>query len=271
MSAGRRTPRLLAGDLPAVGELLRELALPAEAAELRALAELCRCSLRVRAWLFGRFAREPATQAAFRLFLAGPDSLHPPPWRRASAHAAQSASGGPAPGEGPHGGLSEMRILALIKGYQAGSLDVMAFVLVRLWRRLLGSGRKDVPFALQVATARYWAALVGDGTGRLVRDLSEVLRFFRERSGRAIGEGDFGHASSWKIHVLLHLLDHPRPRYRLGELHESLPAKYRHVDRRELRAFCHLHGIRRDQKPGRPLGARARPRSFGRPPVPPLR
>lgn len=271
MSAARRTPRLLAGNLPAVSELLRELALPDEAAELWALADLCRRSLRVRAWLFGRFAREPATQAAFRLFLADPDPLHPPPWRRALAHAVRPASVGPPPGEGAHGGLSEMRVLALIKGYQAGSLDVMAFVLVRLWRRLLGSGRKEVPLALQAATARYWAALASDGTGRLVRDLSDVLQFFRERSGRAIGEGDFGHACSWKIHLLVHLLDHPRPRYKLGELHESLPAKYREVDRRELRDFCRRHGIRRDQKSGRPPDMPSKPRNFGRPARPSLR
>jgi hypothetical protein len=249
---------LLAGNLPAVSELLRELALPDDVADLRAMADLCRRSLRVRAWLFGRFAREPAAQASFRLFLTDPGSLHPPPWRCPLAHAIRSASGG------SHGGLSEMEILALIKGYQAGSLDVLAFVLVRLWRRFLGSGRKEVPFALQAATARYWAALASDRTGRMARHLADVLQFFRERSGRAIGEADFGHACTWKIHLLVYLLDHPRPRYKLGELHESLPAKYRHVDRRELRDFCQCHGICRDKRAGRPPAAGARPRNFGR-------
>jgi len=173
--------------------------------------------------------------------------------------------------DGPHGGLSEMEILALIKGYQAGSLDVMAFVLVRLWRRFLGFGRKEVPFALRAATDRYWAALAGDRTGRTAGHLAEVLQFFRERSGRAIGEADFGHASTWKIHLLVYLLDHPRLRYKLGELHESLPAKYRHVDRRELRDFCQRHGIRRDPTAGRPTGAISRTSDRGRMPGLPLR
>ena len=258
MNMARRTPRLLAGNLPAVGELLRELTLPDDGADLWSLADLCRRSLRVRAWLFGRFAREPAAQAAFRLFLSDPGPLHPPPWRCPLAHAIWPISGG------IHGGLSEMEVLALIKGYQAGSLDVLAFVLVRLWRRFLGSGRKEVPFALQAATARYWAALASDRTGRMGRDLANVLQFFRERSGRAIGEADFGHAGTWKIHLLVYLLDHPRPRYKLGELHDSLPAKYRHVDRRELRDFCQRHGIRRDQRAGRPPVVHSQPRSFGR-------
>jgi hypothetical protein len=157
-----------------------------------------------------------------------------------------------------------MEILALIKGYQAGSLDVMAFVLVRLWRRFASSGRRELPFALQAATARYWAALAGDRSGRMGRDLAGVLQFFQERSGRVIGEADFGHASTWKIHLLVYLLDHPRPRYKLGELHDSLPAKYRHVDRRELRDFCQRHGIRRDPRSGRPAGAISTLKSLGR-------
>jgi hypothetical protein len=265
MKAARRTPRLLAGDLPAVGELMRELTLPDDAADLWALADLCRRSLRVRSWLFGRFAKEPATQAAFRLFLANPGPVHPPPWRRPSVPVAIAAAGG------PHGGLSEMEVLALIKGYQAGPLDVMAFVLVRLWRRFAGSGRREIPFALQAATARYWAALAGDSAGRMGRDLAGVLQFFRERSGRAIGEADFGHASTWKIHLLVYLLDHPRACYKLGELHGSLPAKYRHVDRRELRDFCQRHGIRRDPRSGRPVGAISTPKELGRLARPPLR
>jgi hypothetical protein len=157
-----------------------------------------------------------------------------------------------------------MEILALIKGYQAGSLDVMAFVLIRLWRRLAGPGRLEAPFALQAATARYWAALASDRSGRMARDLAAVLQFFQERSGRVIGEADFGHASTWKIHLLVYLLDHPRRRYRLGELHDSLPAKYRHVDRRELRDFCQRHGIRRDPRAGRPAGAILRPLNLSR-------
>jgi hypothetical protein len=164
-----------------------------------------------------------------------------------------------------------VEILALIKGYQAGSLDVMAFVLVRLWRRFANAGSREIPFVLQAATMRYWATLASDRSGRIARDLADVLMFCRERAGRVIGEADFGHASTWKIHLLVYLLDHPRPRYKLGELHHSLPAKYRHVDRRELRDFCQLHGIRRDQRAGRPVGAISTPRDLGRMPRSPLR
>ena len=257
MKPPRRIRRLLAGDLPGVAGLLRELTLPDEAAELLLLIDLCRRSLRVRAWLFGRFAHEPATREAFRTFLTDPNPTlaHPPFWPRALAMALQPDSVYSTPTLGPHGGLSEMQVLALIKGYQAGSLDVTTFVLARLWRRFLRSDPKGVPLTLQLASAKRWGELANDDSGQMVRDFSNVLRFFRERSSRTVGEGDFGHANSWRIHVLVHILDHPRPCYKVGELHRSLPAKYRHVDRREVRDFCRRHGIRRDQRPGRPLGA----------------
>ena len=118
---------------------------------------------------------------------------------------------------------------------------------------------------------RYWATLASDRSGRIARDLADVLMFCRERASRVIGEADFGHASTWKIHLLVYLLDHPRPHYRLGELHDCLPAKYRHVDRRELRDFCQRHGIRRDPRAGRPAGAILRPPNLGRMPGLPIR
>ena len=271
MNPPRMVPRLAAGNLPGVAELLRELTLPDEAAELQLLIDLCRRSLRVRSWLFGRFAHEPATRAAFRASLADPTLSNEWLWPRALRNALLPESGHPAPGEGPHGGLSEMQVLALIKGYQAGLLDVTAFVLARLWRQFLRSDRKDVPLALQLASARHWGAMANDDSGRMVRDLSKVLRFFRERSGRTVGEEDFGHANSWKIHVLVHILDHPRPSYKADDLHRSLPTKYRHVARRELHRFCRRHGIRRDQRPGRPLGALPKPRKSRRLQRQPLR
>ena len=271
MNVPTRAQRLPAEGLLGVAELLRELALPDEAAELRMLIDLCRRSLRVRAWLFGRFAREPATQAAFRMFLANPEAGLPNRalWPRALTMAMAPDLGRSGPGEGAHGGLSEVQILALIKGYQANYLDVTAFVLARLWRRFLRSDRKEVPLALQLASARHWGALANDDSGRCINRLSDVLRFFRERCCRTIGDGDFGHPNSWRIHVLVHILDHPRPCYRVDELYRSLPPKYRHVDRREVRDFCRRHGIRRDRSPGRPSTSlrkqRKSPGSKGRP------
>lgn len=235
-----------------IARFLHEATLPEHAAEARHFVKFCRNSLFIRAWLFEGFAKKPATQTAFRKLLADPVSISAdsPLWSPLMTRKILSEAPRPARGKGPYGGLSEARILALIKHYQGGGMDVMTFLLVRLWTRLVASGHKDVPAGFLDAITGHWTAVASDPSGRLSRDFLRAVRFFRERSGRVIGEADFGHANSWKIHVLLYILDYPKPRYQVGELHANLPVKYRHTDRRSIRQFCKEHGIRRDQKPG---------------------
>lgn len=254
MTRRTRAARVPSWDLPGMANLLRGLSLPDDAAELLLFIDLCRRSLRLRAWLFGRFAAEPSTQAGFRAFLNDPAGPEPdrPLWPRVLADAVRPCPQRPAPGTGPYGGLTELELLALIKGYQAGLQDVSTFALVRFWRRFAAAKVDDVPLALQLATATHFGRLANDDSGRLARELQEVLRFFRHRSNQALGAADFGHADSWKIQLLLHLLDHPRPAYKVSALRSALSPTHVGVASREIRRFCQRHGIRRDERPGRP-------------------
>jgi hypothetical protein len=236
--------------------LLHELSLHDDASELRHFVEVCRCSLRVRTWLFGRFAQEPATQQKFRTFLRDPsippDGLWSPVLEKEVASRPAAAAV-----VGEFGGMSESAIWALIKLFQAGQIDVMTFLLVRVWLQLAAANRSAPP-ALWRATLDHWAVIVGDAEGRLVRDLANAIAFFHERPAGLAGGVDAESADSWKVHVLLYILDHPRPFYRVGDLFDQLPAKFRQirrngnpwVERREIRIFCEKHGIRRDQRAG---------------------
>ena len=252
MTRTRKRRNAVSAEDDRIARFLHESMLPEHAAEARHFVNFCRKSLFIRSWLFERFATKPAAQTAFRKLLADPTSVGPgaPLWSPLMTRLVLSEAPRQTAGKGPHGGLSEARILALIKRYQGGGMDTMTFLLVRLWTRLAASGRTDVPAAFIDAITGHWAAVASDHSGRLARDFLRVVRFFRERSDRAIAEADFGHANSWKIHVLLYILDYPKPRYQVGELHGNLPLKYQHVDRRAIRQFCKEHGIRRDQKPG---------------------
>jgi len=165
-------------------------------------------------------------------------------------------STGSARSAGPHGGLSKGRILALIVSFQYELMDLKTFLLVRLWLRFIATGRAEFPVGLCRITTKHWSAMVADPTGRLMRDAMHAIRFFHERSNRSIGELDFGHNNSWKIHLLLHILEYPKPRYQVAELQAGLPAKYRHVTQRLIRRFCQRHDIRRDTNPGRPATSR---------------
>jgi len=251
-----------AGNLAA---LLHELTLPDDAAELRHLVELCRRSARIRAWLFGRFANDATTQSAFRALLMDAAGTTPTGsvWsatlqRQVLSQAEQSSH---LPGR--FGGLTEDRVLTLIKRYQAGQIDETIFLLVRCWLRFLASDQSTIPVALWRPTLKQWAAITRDGSGRLARHVASAVQFFHERSGRRIGEADFGYSHSWKIHVLLYVLERPQACYHVSELRDHLPAKFRQVDRKTIRKFCQEHGIGRDVRAGRPR-ASTRPTAASR-------
>jgi hypothetical protein len=242
--------------LDGLSELLSELMLPDDVAELRQLTELCRQSLAVRSWLFARFATESATREAFRALLSKPDELHAEArlWSPRLGKLVLEGASSKADSVGPHGGLSRDRILTLIMRHQYERLDLKTFLLVRLWSRFVSSGRTHIPVALRRATLNHWKAMVADPEGKLCRDATRAVRFFGERSQRKIGETDYGYVNSWKIHVLLYILDVPKPCYQVADLQAGLPHRYRHFDRRLIRRFCQLHGIRRDTRPGRRPG-----------------
>ena len=256
-----KSVRVAASQVEELSEMLRELVLPDDVAELRHFVELCRKSLAIRSWLFARFANEPATRTAFRALLSNPAKVDakarlwsPQITKMVLAPSMRSAST-----VGPHGGLSKGRILALIIRYQYELMDLKAFLLVRLWLRFIATGKTEIPVGLWRITLKHWSAMVADSKGRLMRDTMHAVRFFHERSKRAIGEADFGYNNSWKIYLLLHILDFPKPRYQVAELQAGLPPKYRHVKPRLIRRFCQRHDIRRDTNPGeRPGSARHR-------------
>lgn len=262
MSSSRKTVSPLPEKADELAGLLHELSLHDDASELRHFAELCRISPRVRTWLFVRFAKEPDTQAKFRAFLRDPTSSPGGLWSPILEREVVSTPPQVPATDGPFGGLSEAAIWALIKLYQAGHINVLTFLLVRVWRQLAAANQPPPP-ALWRATLDHWATLVDDGDGHLLRDLRRAVAFFRERPDELSGQSD-SDQDSWKVHLLLHILDHPQPCYRVRDLCDKLPDKFRRirrsgypfVDLREIRRFCEKHGIRRDRRAGRPLSSR---------------
>jgi hypothetical protein len=256
MTAAAREPEHPAGgrNPDHLAVLLEELALPDDAAELRHLVEVCRRSVRIRAWLFGRFANDPETQSAFRAVLngAGPGLAAGAVWSPGLQRQVLSGVGPTGDQSGRFGGLTETEVLSLIKRYQAGRNDGRIFLLVRCWLRFLGNTGAAVPVALWRPTLQLWAELISDKHGRLLRQMLRAVQFLGERSNSGLGEADYGYTHSWKIHVLLFILERPQASYRMRELHRHLPVKFRHLPCKKIREFCIKHGIRRDARAGRP-------------------
>jgi hypothetical protein len=218
---------------------------------------LCRQSPKLRAWLWGAFARSPKTRGEFARILeqkgvkadnltlahvAGEDHARELEYARLRGNWLTAST------LRPYGGLSRPEVVGWIRRYQSGSLHPATFQLVLAWRRTRGTEPADA--ALVCASAAFLAEALGRNNRGLLRQLVRIDRFFsaREKLGRAA----YGHMHRWKVQVLIYVLNHPKPRYRTSELTAHLATKKIQVSGKLIRRFCASHHIARDTRPGRP-------------------
>jgi len=62
----------------------------------------------------------------------------------------------------------------------------------------------------------------------------------------------FGYADWWKLHALVYMLRHPREAYRTREVRAHLATLGLRISSLDFRRFCKRHGIRRNERAGRP-------------------
>lgn len=246
--------------LDELSEMLSELIEPDDVTEILQFRKLCRRSLAVGSWLFVRLAAEAPIREDFRLLLTRTAAVEFKAERRSQKHAKSGLGDGSklARIEGAFGGLSKPRILTLIMRYQYHGTDLKTFMLIRLWLRLIASGKNRIPVRLWRTTLKHLRAIIADREGRLLYDALHAIRFFHGRSNGMIKDIELGYNDAWKMHVLLYILRTPKERYSVRELRAILPIRMCYVARRSVRHFCQLHGIQRDTTPGVPRGFSSR-------------
>lgn len=217
---------------------------------------LCRQSPKLRAWLWDEFAHSPQTRAEFARLLAASGKAD----NLTLAHAAGESRArdlestrlrkqwAADPAVRPYGGLSRPEVEGWIRRYQSGSLHPATFQLVLAWRRTKGT--EPASPALIRASAAFLAEALGRDNRGLLRQLVRIERFFRARE--KLGRAAYGHLHRWKVHLLLYVLNHPKPAYRTSEFVAHLATKKIRVSGKLVRRFCAHHGIARDTRPGRP-------------------
>lgn len=247
------------------GELLAErvtelLSEDDRAASTALFIELCRHSASLRTWLCTEFVQSADTRRAFvrlvneqapiedssRLLaeLSGESKAYQKKKALLRNAVADKVS------EKDYGGLDRREIERLIGYYQAGRSDLGAFLLAHAWRRQAQQGG-DSARVLR-ASSLYFEEVLGRGRPEQLRALSKAIRFFDSRQVGQIGRADYGYHDWWKICLLLYLLNHPKPCYRTGEFRKHLSEHRLTVGAKDIRAFCKKHGIRRDERAGRP-------------------
>lgn len=246
-----------ASDKDRVNRLVLELlAENPDDAAVALFTRLCRQSPKLRAWLWDEFAHSAKTRAEFARHLAESgktDNLtladaagesRVRDLERTRLHK-QWAAGSAIR---PYGGLSRPEVEAWVRRYQSGSLHPATFQLTLAWRHTKGTELANP--ALIRASAAFLAEALGRDNRGLLRQLVRIERFFRARE--KLGRAAYGHLHRWKVHVLLYVLNHPKPNYRTSELVAHLATKKVRVSGKLVRRFCAHHGIARDMRPGRP-------------------
>jgi hypothetical protein len=230
-----------------------------ESANAHAFLQLCRQWRGLTDWLLNDFVRDPAVREKFSQVVAG---KIPPPTNglrwiaemngddRAYREIALQLRQQVFPrGLGIYGGLTRQEMAKLIRKHQSGTLDLGAFLLAQQWRE---AGDKALSsFRLKHSAAAFVDAVVRTGRPRLLRHFAKALRHVKEYENKTKRRALLGY-DWWKLHVLFYIWRHPRESYRTRDLRAHLATLGVKVTTKAMRRFCKRHGIRRDERAGRP-------------------
>lgn len=226
---------------------------------LRLMAGMCRQFPDLRTWLMEDFARDADTRANFFAFVEHGD-LNGEAMSNGFAELAGELDGWleekrrmkaelPAQATRPFGGLTWEEMEALVRHYEARTLGLNVFLLARDWRKA-GEAAKASPKLLQ-AGADLLDTAIRSGETRQLAELGHAVELLAGLDPRRLGAA-FGYADWWKLHALVYMLRHPREAYRTREVRAHLEILGLRISSLDFRRFCKRHGIRRDERAGRP-------------------
>ena len=226
---------------------------------LRLLADICRRFPDLRGWLVEDFARDAKVRANF-LGLVETDDLGDEDTADAFAEMAgelgswqeekrRMQTNLPAQATRPFGGLTWDEIESLVRRFEVRTLRMDVFLLVRDWRKA-GESAKASPRLLR-ASADLLDAAIRSGDTRLFTELGRAIALLSslEKGNRRTA---FSYTDWWKLHVLVYMMRHPRETYRTREVRAHLETLRLQISSQDFRRFCKRHGIRRDERAGRP-------------------
>ena len=226
---------------------------------LRLLADICRRFPDLRGWLVEDFARDAKVRANF-LGLVETGDLGGGDMADAFAEMAGELGSWqeekrrmqvklPAPATRPFGGLTWDEIESLVRRFEARTLRMDVFLLVRDWRKA-GESAKASPRLLR-ASADLLDVAIRSGDTRLLTELSRAVALLSNLEKGSLRTA-FGYADWWKLHALVYMMRHPREAYRTREVRAHLETLRLQISSLDFRRFCKRHGIRRDERAGRP-------------------
>lgn len=225
---------------------------------IQALADTCRAWPDLADWLCEDFSRDTKIRENFRALIDSPSAIRfvgngfmeiagEAGGLQTEIHRLKAELGVFSPAL--FGGRTWMEMELLVHRYRAGSLDLGVFMLARSWRKA-GERARFTP-ELQRAGAELLDAVIRHGERRLWTNLSRALSLLTHTNKSNL-RGTFGHADWWKVHALLYMMRRPCPAYRTRDVRAHLAKRGLKIGSLDFRRFCKRHGIRRDERAGRP-------------------
>jgi hypothetical protein len=148
-----------------------------------------------------------------------------------------------------YGGLTRSQVILYIRKYQAGKIDMGAFLTATAWRQVTAA---HTPANILKIGELFLRSSITQDHPHLVRQLARAADFFHEKPVGTVTRDKYGYAHWWKLVLFHYILNNPKPKYRTRELRHHLMNQKLPVEDKDIRRFCQQHGIDRDQRPGRP-------------------
>jgi hypothetical protein len=148
-----------------------------------------------------------------------------------------------------YGGLTRSAIEQILRSYQAGGNEMGAYLLAASWKR---AKAPEFDPRLLRASRRFLADACGSSRPELLKGLARAIRLVSGRPGATSSKTAYGFTNWWRLCLLLYILNHPKPRYRIRDLCAYLASQHLAVGATSVREFCRKHGIARDRRAGRP-------------------
>lgn len=244
--------------------VLASLADDSTVAALKLLADLCRQQPDLRDWLWAEFARDAKARERFGRMIDDPAAApvdgangfaqltgEDRAWRKEREWLRRNWNG-----HAPriYGGLTWSEMEKAVRHYEAGTLDLGTFLLAHDWCEANKNGK--VSPELMRASVAFLDTVTRGGQRRLLKHFYKALSFLRRYEVVPKRRSAVGYTEWWKLRALFFMLGHPRASYRTRDLRAHLAALGLEISSLDFRRFCARHGIRRDERAGRPRRAR---------------
>ncbi len=153
------------------------------------------------------------------------------------------------------GGLGQKDILLLLEKHKAGKRDLGTYLLVRAWKKSSGQSSSRDDCRIAELTLETVQQAICENRSDFFREIADTIDFLQHEEYEENSAWDHDPGMWWQFHLLLYVLEHPKPQYPIREFirhfRDEVGANEMPTTK-TIRKFCRDNGICLDSRPGAP-------------------